>query len=104
MTCMHGKEVNNIVEYNLLYDILNPPKQTKKLNSNHSPILHGCMNTRKGKSRFKKFRILLDSWCSFIILMVRIVENLFLKSILWCIGTRNMVILILILRLKWNLT
>ena len=32
MTCIHDNEVNNIAECNLLHDIINPPKRTKKLN------------------------------------------------------------------------
>ena len=42
----------------------------------YSPILHGCMNTRRGKSKFKHFRILLDSGYSSVILMGRLVEKL----------------------------
>ena len=30
----------------------NPPKCAKNLNMHYSPILHGCMNTIKGKARF----------------------------------------------------
>ena len=30
---IHDKEVNKIAEYNLLHDIINPPKRTKILNS-----------------------------------------------------------------------
>ena len=59
MTRIHDKEVNKISEYNLLHDIINPPKRTKKLNNHYSPILHGCMNTRKVKDKFKDFLILL---------------------------------------------
>ena len=33
------------------------------------------MNTRRGKYKFKSFPILLDSICSYTIVMVRIVEN-----------------------------
>ena len=29
MTCIHDKELNKIVECNLLHDIINPPKHTK---------------------------------------------------------------------------
>ena len=35
------------------------------------------MNTRNGKAKLKNFRILLDSVCSSIIVMGRIVERLF---------------------------
>ena len=34
------------------------------------------MNTRKGKSKFKNFCILLDTGCSSTIVMVRLVEKL----------------------------
>ena len=47
MTRVHFKEVNKIFECNLLHDIINPPKRAKHLNSHYSPILLGCMNTRK---------------------------------------------------------
>ena len=55
MNLIHDNEVNLISDYNLLYDILNTSKYTKIKNKHYSPILNGCMNTRKGKSRFKKF-------------------------------------------------
>ena len=64
VTSIHDKKVNNIPEYNLLHDILNPPKRTKKLNSHYSPIIHGCMNTWNCKEKFKNFLILLNSGCS----------------------------------------
>ena len=52
MTRIHNNNVKNIAEFNLLHDKINPPKRAKKLNSNYSHILHGCMNTRKGKAEF----------------------------------------------------
>ena len=55
LTRIHDNEVNNISEYNLLHDIINPPKRVKCLNNHYSPILHGCMNIRKGKARFNFF-------------------------------------------------
>ena len=73
---IHDKEVNKITECNLLHDIINPHKCTKILNIHYSPILHGCMNTRNGKAKFKDFRVLLDSACSSMIVMGRLVENL----------------------------
>ena len=73
MERIHDEEVNKISEYNLLHGIINPPKRTKNLNSNYYPILHGCMNTRHGRSKFKNFRILLGSGCSYTILMRRLV-------------------------------
>ena len=76
MMRIHDKELNRISECNLLHDIINPPKLTKKINSHYSPIIHGCMNTRKGKSKFKNFRKLLDSGCSSTIVMGRLVEKI----------------------------
>ena len=76
MTCIHGNKVNKLVEWNLLHDIPNPPKTTKKLNSHYYPILHRCKNISKGRANFKNFRILLDSGCSSTILMVRLIKNL----------------------------
>ena len=29
MTCMHNKEVNNISQWDLLHDVINPPKRTR---------------------------------------------------------------------------
>ena len=52
MTRIHNIEVNNIAEYNVLHAIINKPKRAKNLKSHYSPILHGCMNTRKGKLKF----------------------------------------------------
>ena len=52
---IHENEVNNISEYNLLHDIINPPKRAENINRDYSPILHGCMNTRKCRARFKNF-------------------------------------------------
>ena len=51
---IHNNEVNNIAGCNLLRDIINPPKRAKNLNIHYSTILHGCMNTKKGKAKFKK--------------------------------------------------
>ena len=61
MIHIHDKEVNKLVENNLLHDIINPPKRAKNSNSHYSPILHGCINTRKVRAKFKNFQIILDS-------------------------------------------
>ena len=55
MTRMHNNKVRDIAECNLLDDIINPPKRAKNLNSHYYSILHGCMNTRKGKAGFKNY-------------------------------------------------
>ena len=76
MTHIHGNEVKNIDECNLIHDIINPPKHAKKLNSHHSPIIHGFMATRKGRDKFKNFSIILDSGCSSKIVMGRLVKKI----------------------------
>ena len=76
MIHIHDKEVNKTAEYNLLHHIINPPKRAKNINSHYSSILHGCMNTRKGRAKFKNFRILMDSGCSSMIVIRRIFEKL----------------------------
>ena len=58
MTCIRNNEVNNIPEFNLLHDIINSPKHAEYLNIHYSPIIHGCMNTRRGKAKFKNFCII----------------------------------------------
>ena len=77
MIYIHDNEVNIIAECNLLCDIINPPKRVKNMNSHYSPILHGCMNTRKGRVKFKNFWIILDSWCGSTIVMIWLVEKIF---------------------------
>ena len=62
-------------ECNLLHDIISAPKRAKNTNSHYSPILHGCMNTRKVKARFNKFLILLESGCGSTIAMGRLVKK-----------------------------
>ena len=47
MTCIHENNINKMSEFNLIHDILNPSKFTRIFNSYYSPILKGCMNTRK---------------------------------------------------------
>ena len=101
MTRINDDEVNKTSEWNLLHDIINPPKRTKKLNSHYFPILHVCINTRKGRSDFKYFRILSDIGCSSTIVIGRLVKKIHPENILWCSGTRRLVILLLILRLNW---
>ena len=55
MTGINGNKVNKIAECNLLHDMLNTFKRTKKLNKHYYTILHGFMNTRKGRAKFKNF-------------------------------------------------
>ena len=80
MIHMHDKELKKISEFNLLHDIINPPKRAKNLKSSYSPILHGFMNTRHGRSKFNNFQILLDSGCSTTIIIGRLVEKLSLEK------------------------
>ena len=76
MIHIHDKEVNNIAEWNLIQDIINPPKRAKILNIHYYPILHGWMNTRNGREKFKNSRILLDSGCGYTIVTGRLVEKI----------------------------
>ena len=50
--------------------------RTKILYIHYSPIIHGCMNNKTFRAKFKSFRILLDSGCSSTIVMGRVVEKL----------------------------
>ena len=72
MTRIHDDEVNKISECNLLHDIINPPKRTRILNIHYSPIINGCMNTRKSRAKFNNFQILLNSVCRSTIVMLRL--------------------------------
>ena len=51
MKSIHDNDVNDISEYNLIYDTLNHNKHNKNMNSNHSHIIHRCMNTHRGKAK-----------------------------------------------------
>ena len=82
MTCIHENEVNKISECNLLHDILNTSKRTKIFNIHYSPILHVCMDKRKGREKFKNFQILLCSGCSYKLLIGSLIKNLVLKIML----------------------
>ena len=55
MMRIHNNEVKNTAEWNLLHDIINLNKCANIFNSHCSPFIHVCMNTRKGKSKFKTF-------------------------------------------------
>ena len=55
MNCIYDNKLNNIAEYNLLHDILNPSKKSEHRNIHYYPILHGNMNTCRGKAKFKYF-------------------------------------------------
>ena len=77
---IHDKYVNNIAEWNLLHDIINPPKRTKILNIHYSTILHGFMNTKNFRKKFKNFGILFDSGCRSTIVMGRLFEKLKLEN------------------------
>ena len=64
MNHTNDNEVNNIAEFNLLHDILNPSKHTKNKKNHYYPILHVCINTRRGEVKFKNSRILLGGGCT----------------------------------------
>ena len=75
INCVHINKVNKISSFNLLHDILNPPKCTKLFNSHYFPILNRFMNTQKGKAKFKSFRILFYIGCSYTIIMGRLMRK-----------------------------
>ena len=56
--------------------MINTPKRNKILNIHYSLILHGCINIRNSKDKFKNFQILLGSGCISTILTRRLVEKL----------------------------
>ena len=72
MNSIHNNKINNISEWNLPYDILNPSKHTGNINSHYFPILCGCMNMRRGGEKYKTFWILLDSGFSYSIVTRRL--------------------------------
>ena len=76
MTRINDDEVNNISECNFLHDIIHFPKHNKNLNSHYYPILHVCINTRHSRSKVKNFQTLLDSGCSYMVLMGRLVKKI----------------------------
>ena len=76
MNCIHENKVNKIAACNLLHNIINPYKCSKYIHIYYYTILHGCMNTRKGGAKFNKFRILLDSGCSSMILIIILITKL----------------------------
>ena len=56
--------------------MLNPSKRVKISNSNYSPILYGCINTCRGKSRYNHFLVLLQSGCGSKFSIRRLTSNL----------------------------
>ena len=103
ITHIHLKEVNKVYECHLLHDKINPLKCAKNLSSHFSTILHGCINTRQGRSKYENFRIILDSGCNSKISTGRIVEKYTLKKMLGCSSTRRPETSLQIIRLKYIL-
>ena len=56
MHCIHNKKVNNISEFHLLHNMINPSKRTKNIKIHYYPILHGFMNTRRGGAKYNIFK------------------------------------------------
>ena len=52
------KKANKLYLGHLLHDIINPPKQRKKLNIHYNSILQGYMNIRQSKLKFNNVCIL----------------------------------------------
>ena len=61
---IHDNDRNNIAEFNLLHDIINPSKCIKNTNYHYKRILHRYINTQRVKANYKKFQLLLESTCS----------------------------------------
>ena len=55
---------------------MNPSKRAKNTNSRCYTILHGCMNTRRGRAKYIYIWVLLDSGCSSMIVMRRLMPRL----------------------------
>ena len=55
MMCIYNKDVSKIAKFNLLHDMMNPPKRAKSLYSHYTPILPECMDTIKRRAKFKNF-------------------------------------------------
>ena len=83
MKYMNDNKVNIISEYNLLSDILNTFKWTKNIIIHYYPILHGCMNTRRGRAKYRIFWILLDSWCISTTVIIRLTKFKYSKGMYW---------------------
>ena len=61
ITHIHDNKVNYTAECNLLHDIINPSKCAKNSNIHYYHILNGCINTRRGREKFKNLKIILYS-------------------------------------------
>ena len=46
----HDNGINDIAEWNLLNDILNPSRNGKRKNYYYYPIVHVCIHTLMGKA------------------------------------------------------
>ena len=77
---IYDNKLNNVSEFNLIHDRINPPKRAKNINIHYSPIIHGCIIIRRGRAKLKNLRILLNSVCSFTIVIIRLVEKLILEK------------------------
>ena len=97
---IYEKEVNETAKCNLLRDIINRTRIAKNLKSHYSTIMHVCMNTRKGKLKFKNFQILLKSGSSPTIVIGRLFEKYILRKMLLCSGLQKLKILLLKLGLN----
>ena len=75
MTCTHENKVTKISEFNLLHGILKPSKRTENVNRHYSPILFGCMNTRKGWANFNNFLIILNGGYIYTLAIVKLIKT-----------------------------
>ena len=63
-------------ECNVISNLLNTMKREKSKNSNHSPKIQGCINTRSGTSKFGLFWILLGSGSSSTIVIGKLTSKI----------------------------
>ena len=82
MNCIHNKDINNISEFNIIHDILKSYKCTKNINIYYTPILHGCVNTLRGKATSVVFLILLYSICSSTVVIRMSITKIKTKKIM----------------------
>ena len=76
INCIHDNKVKYTAEFNLLHEMINPSICPKNINIHYSPILYGCMDTRKVEAKSKNFRILLDIGCIYTIVMRSLILEL----------------------------
>ena len=73
---INDDNINNISGFNLLHCELNPSKYIQNTNYHYFPILYGCINTRRGKVKYKNFQILSDNGCISVVVIKKLMQKL----------------------------